>query len=559
MLAVVVSGCQLGRGDWLDAGLEVEVRPHDAATCLLRILGGHTVGVGRVRQRQRCGGLESNQRPPLEGVDVLVPLEELALGGPDDRAGLATVQDLLTVVALQRPADPSRHPEDDDRDDEHEHPEEDGDVVDRQLQADGHDVVARGEHEHDVERERGHADRSAGRRVARAVEQVVLALVASHPGLDPRVDTRGRVHQRDEGHGAEEDVHAPGETEQLEFEETRQEAQGAVGEAHVPVRLRTGRDGGRVVRTVGPDRVDRHQRRDDRQDAEHHEEEATSLGGVDRHQREADDVLVGAAGAGELGVLVDHDQDDVRGEQADEHGRQQQDVHRVEPRNDRLAGEGAAEEQVGDVGPHQRDRADEAFGGADTGAREQVVRQRVAGEAFDDGQHRQDRADDPVELARLAERAGQEHAQHVHRDGDTEHQGGPVVDLPDQQAATDVERDRQRRVVRLGHDHALQRQVGAVVGDLAGARDEPERQEHAGEQTDDHRVHRHFTEHEAPVIGEDLLHHVCRALGEAGALVDPHACGAGLALGAAAALGVGGAQVCSGARGGSGAHLRRSQ
>ena len=54
---------------------------------------------------------------------------------------------------------------------------------------------------------------------------------------------------------------------------------------------------------------------------------------------------------------------------------------------------------------------------------------------------------------------------HVHEDGHREDEGGPVVDLPDEQAATDVEGDVDGGPVGVGHDDALQRHVGAVVDD----------------------------------------------------------------------------------------------
>ena len=99
----------------------------------------------------------------------------------------------------------------------------------------------------------------------------------------------------------------------------------------------------------------------------------------------------------------------------DEDGGDQQDVDGVEARDDRLAGERAAEDAEGEVGADHRGRLHEALHGAQAGAGEQVVGEGVAGEALDDGEQRQHRADDPVELTRLAEGAGEEHPEHVHR------------------------------------------------------------------------------------------------------------------------------------------------
>ena len=152
---------------------------------------------------------------------------------------------------------------------------------------------------------------------------------------------------------------------------------------------------------------------------------------------------------------------------------------------------------------------------------EQVVGQGVAGEALDQRQHRQLRADEPVELTRLAERPGEEHAHHVHVDRHDEQQCCPVVDLADDEAAADVEGDVKGRGVGLGHHDAPERDVGAVVLHLARAGHEPEGQERTGQQADDHGVHGHLTEHEGPVVGEDLLHEVADALGRPSAVVDP--------------------------------------
>ena len=76
-------------------------------------------------------------------------------------------------------------------------------------------------------------------------------------------------------------------------------------------------------------------------------------------------------------------------------------------------------------------------------------------------------ADQPVDLARLAERAGEEDAEAVgqHR-GDEQH-GRPVVHLPHQQTAADVE--GQARVDAYASDivQSAQQLVGALVLDLA--------------------------------------------------------------------------------------------
>lgn len=53
-------------------------------------------------------------------------------------------------------------------------------------------------------------------------------------------------------------------------------------------------------------------------------------------------------------VLLDEDQTDVGREQPDQDRRQQEDVHAVQPRDDHLAGERAAEDAVHEVGADHR-------------------------------------------------------------------------------------------------------------------------------------------------------------------------------------------------------------
>ena len=96
---------------------------------------------------------------------------------------------------------------------------------------------------------------------------------------------------------------------------------------------------------------------------------------------------------------------------------------------------------------------DHAVDDAQAVAGEQVVGQRVAGEALGHGEDEEDETDHPVQLTRLAERTGEEDAQHVQADGRHEQQGRPVVHLTHQEAAADVERDVERR--RHGADISM--------------------------------------------------------------------------------------------------------
>ena len=203
-------------------------------------------------------------------------------------------------------------------------------------------------------------------------------------------------------------------------------------------------------------------------------------------------------------MLVHNHHEEVHDDHQQDERRNQQDVEHVQAADDHGAGELAAEEEERDVGADDRDGLDHAVDDAQAVAGEQVIGERVAGEAGGHGQDEQDAADHPVELARLAERAGEEHAEHVHGDGGHEQQRRPVVHLAHEQAAADIEGDVQGRAVGHGHLDALQRHVRARVVRLRHGRIEEERQERAREQQDDEGVQRHFAEHEGPVVREDL-------------------------------------------------------
>ena len=219
-------------------------------------------------------------------------------------------------------------------------------------------------------------------------------------------------------------------------------------------------------------------------------------------------------------MLVDDHQHEVHGEERHEDRGQQQDVQRVEASHDLGAGELAAEQQERGPGADQRDALDHAVDDAQTVAREQVVGQRVPGEALGHREDEQDEADHPVELAGLAEGAGEEDAQHVHADAGDEHERGPVVDLTHEQTTADVERQAQGGIQRCRHLDAAEGQEGARVVRFDHGCLKEERQERAGQQHGHEAPQGDLAEHERPVVGEDLASELLDEAGEARPLVD---------------------------------------
>ncbi len=171
------------------------------------------------------------------------------------------------------------------------------------------------------------------------VQDVVLAVVLGDPAFDPRVDEQHGEHDAGRHQGGQQDVQRQdvAEDDVLEVEvadDTRHQAQRAVNQADVPVRLGAGRNRGGVVGAVVPDRVDGEERRHQGDDTEHDEEEAAGLGRVDRAEGVADDVAVVASRAGVLGVLVHNHHEEVHHDHQQDERRHQQDVQHVQAADD---------------------------------------------------------------------------------------------------------------------------------------------------------------------------------------------------------------------------------
>ena len=157
----------------------------------------------------------------------------------------------------------------------------------------------------------------------------MLALVAGDPGLEERVERQHREQDARQDHRRDHDVPGdrPAEDHRLPV---GHHAQRTVEEADVPVGLGASRHLIGRERSEQPDRVDRDQAAHEGDDAEHDEEEAARLRHVHRQQRVAHDVVVGAARAGELGVLLRPDEHEVDRDQGEDQARDQQDVDAVE-------------------------------------------------------------------------------------------------------------------------------------------------------------------------------------------------------------------------------------
>ena len=231
----------------------------------------------------------------------------------------------------------------------------------------------------------------------------------------------------------------------------RPEADEAVGPHHVEVGLAARRNLGGLVGAELPDRVDLQQATHHAENAGRHREERAGLDRENRHDPNADDVGLRAAWTGELRVLLEPHHRQVHTDEREDDARDQQDVQRVEPRDDdadrtvvssTAAREVTAEQRPVQPGADNRNaHRDARECGAQAGSGQQVVGQRVSEEALEHRQDQQQRADHPVRLTGPPERAGEEDAGQVDHDRRREKQCGPVVDLADEQTAAHLEAD----------------------------------------------------------------------------------------------------------------------
>ena len=179
----------------------------------------------------------------------------------------------------------------------------------------------------------------------------MVRVVARKPLLQEGVDDeygKNQAHEQPDpdrgGNGVMEEVELP----------RRPEPGQAVGPHHVEVGLAARRYLGGFVRAELPDRVDLQQAAHQAQHADDGREKRAGLDREDRHHAHADDVVLGAARAGELGVLLEPDEREVHPDQCQDDPRQQQDMQGVQARDDDLAGEVATKQRPMQPGAHHR-------------------------------------------------------------------------------------------------------------------------------------------------------------------------------------------------------------
>lgn len=147
----------------------------------------------------------------------------------------------------------------------------------------------------------------------------------------------------------------------------------------------------------------------------------------------------------------------MSGKRSHHEGGDEQNVDRVEARHQVLPRELASEEEQGKVGSDDRDGKDRSVHDRESGPGQQVVRKVVTRQTTEHPEDQRQESEDPVEFTRLTEGTRKEHAHQVGEHGGDKDQRGPVVGLPNQEAAPDIEGDAHRRIERLRHHLTAER------------------------------------------------------------------------------------------------------
>lgn len=145
------------------------------------------------------------------------------------------------------------------------------------------------------------------------------------------------------------------------------------------------------------------------------------------------------------------------------------------------SGEPVPEQQARRPGPEDGDAEGHALHDPQAGAGQHVVRERVAGPSADEREHEEADEEQPRDPARATEPSAEEGRQQLHDERRGQHERGPVMGLPDQQAAGRLPREGHDGVERLGDLGPGERRVGAVVGHQGPGRDVDDRQQDPGD------------------------------------------------------------------------------
>ena len=205
----------------------------------------------------------------------------------------------------------------------------------------------------------------------------------------------------------------------------------------------------------------------------------------------------------------------------DHQERQHHDVEDVQAADELAGREVATEHEVGQPRTQERDGQDDRVHDPKARSGQQIVRQRIAGDPGRQRHQQQAHADQPVDLARPAERAGEEDPTGVHDDRGQEHERRPVVDLAHQQPGAHVERQPHHRIEGRRHLRADEGRVRTRVRDRPRVGGEEEREVHARGEQHDIAEQRDLAQQERPVIREDLVQHDTRDFGGPRPLIEP--------------------------------------
>lgn len=278
--------------------------------------------------------------------------------------------------------------------------------------------------------------------------------------------------------------------------DARKETHSALDPSEIPIRLRAGKNGGRIVGTVNPDRIDLNKTAESCDEGEDKEEESEGFKRIGRPDARADDGAVTAHGSRIVGVILAPDDEKMEGDKHEDKGGYKENMERVEARDSCIHRNGAAKKQVDQPRADDGDGQKNGVADAQARARKNVGTNGITEETVGEGEHEESEANEPVNFAGTTVSGGEEDAEEMRNDGPDEDVGGPVVHLSHEKACADFEAEMKNGLICGRHSDAVEGSIRPVVDDFVGAAVEEQSKERSCDDENDEGVERDFAEHE---------------------------------------------------------------
>ena len=322
---------------------------------------------------------------------------------------------------------------------------------------------------------------------------MLIAILRTEP-VEKWIQVEDQENQRGKKHSGEENFRNE-PTAEMKVD-ARKETHRALNPSEIPIGLRAGKNGGRIVGAVDPDRIDLNQTAETRNEREDKEEEAERFKRVGGPDARADDGAIRAHGSGIVGVILTPDDEEMDGDEHRDKRGYKKNMENVEARYGCVHRNGAAKEQLDQPRADEGNRQENGVANAQACAGKQIGTDGITEETVGKSEHEKSEADEPVNLAGTTVSGGEENAEEMGNDGADEDVGGPVMHLTHEKARTNLEAEMKNGLVGGGHGNAIKSSIGPVIDDFVSAAIEEQSKERSCDDENDEGVERNFAKHE---------------------------------------------------------------